>query len=153
MVIKKVKYGDRLNNFYRDIPAFIKNGILVLGDNGCSLTNGTYLDVPENYKVDDFEYFADHTYRGNSLPIPHYLYKGKIPYELMEVLSGDYRSRKILYTYLTPCREETYFCKCNDCGRNYVIDCYEVSFFKGNNLTLPTVRCKSCITKRKGNNK
>lgn len=153
MVMAKVKYGDRLNNFYNDIPAFIENGILVLGHNGCSLENGNYLDIPEKYKVKDFEYFADHTYRGSRLPNPHYLYKGKIPYELMKVIFGDYGSRKFLYTYLTPCREETYFCKCKDCGRNYVIDCYEVPFFKANNLTLPAVRCKSCIAKRKERNK
>lgn len=153
MIIAIGKYIGSVGEFYHNIPAYIENGTLILEHNGYSQENGSYLDLPEKYRAEDFIYFADHTYRGSDSPSIHYLYKGKIPYELMKVYSGDYHSRKILYTYLTPCRDETYFCKCKDCGKNFVIDCYEVPFFKGNNLTVPTVRCKSCISKRKEKNK
>lgn len=149
MIIAIGKYIGSIGEFYHEIPAYIENGNLILGHNGNS--EKSYLDSPDKYIVEDFEYFADHTYRGTNFSIPHYLYKGKVPYELMRVYSQD--GREILYTYLTPCRDETYFCKCKDCGKNFVIDCYEVPFFKGNNLTVPTVRCKSCISKRKDKNK
>lgn len=149
MIIAQVKYGDRLDTIYNDIPAYMENGILVLGHNGVSLDRSKYYDTPENYNVKDFEYFADHIYRGTTLSSPHFLYKGEIPYELMKVFSGSGYGRKLLYTYLTPCREETYFCKCNDCGKKFVIDCYEVPFFKSKGLVVPTVRCKECIKNRK----
>lgn len=149
MIIAKVGRDDRLSSIYKDIPAYMGNGILVLGHNGVSLDHSKYYDIPENYNAKDFEYFVDHTYRGSTLSSPHFLYKGKIPYELMKVFSGDYGSRKLLYTYLTPCREITYFCRCNDCGKNFVIDCYEVPFFKSKGLVVPTVRCKECIKNRK----
>ena len=149
MIITKVEYGDRLDNIYKNIPAYMENGVLVLGHNGVSLDHSKYYDIPENHNVNDFKYFADHIYRGSTQSNPHFLYKGKIPYELMKVFSGNYYSRKLLYTYLTPCREETYFCKCNDCGKNFIIDCYEVPFFKSKGLIVPTVRCKGCIKNRK----
>lgn len=151
MIIAKVECKDRLVSIYKDIPAYMENGTLVLGHNGVSLDYIDSYDTPENYNVEDFEYFVGHTYKGTILPRPHFLYKGKIPYELMNVVSGDYRSRKLLYTYLTPCRTETYFCRCNDCGKNFVVDCYEVPFFKSKGLIIPTVRCKECIKHRKNN--
>lgn len=107
MIIAQVKYRDRLDNIYKDIPAYMENGILVLGHNGVSLDHSKYYDTPENYNVKDFEYFADHIYRGTTLSSSHFLYKGEIPYELMKVFFGDYGSRKLLYTYLTPCIKET----------------------------------------------
>lgn len=146
MVIAIGKYIGSIGEFYHEIPAYVENGILVLGHNGCSLENGNYLDSPEKYKAEDFEYFAEHTYRGRSFSTPHYLYKWKIPYEIM----GVYSSRsELLYTFLMPCRDETYFCKCKNCGKNFVLDCYEIPFFKGNGLTVPTVRCKDCIQRKK----
>lgn len=149
MIVAKIVYGDRLYNIYKDIPAYMENGVLVLGHNGTSLDHSRYYDKPENYSTKDFEYFTDHTYRGATLPSPHFLYKGKIPYELMKVMCGNYGSRKLLYTHLTPCREETYFCRCKDCGKNFVIDCYEVAFYKSKDLIVPTFRCKDCIKERK----
>ncbi|RKJ68822.1 zinc-ribbon domain containing protein [Roseburia sp. 1XD42-69] len=150
MIIAIGKYIGSVGEFYHEIPAYVENGILVLGHNGSSLEYGGCLDSPDKYAVEDFEYFANHTYRGRSFSTPHYLYKGKIPYEIMGVYSS---SKCLLYTYLIPCRDETYFCKCKDCGKNFVLDCYEIPFFKGNGLTVPTVRCKSCISKKKDKNK
>ena len=63
MIITKVEYGDRLDNIYKNIPAYMENGVLVLGQNGVSLDHSKYYDIPENHNVNDFKYFADHIYR------------------------------------------------------------------------------------------
>lgn len=149
MIIAKTEYGDRFYDEYSNMPAYIQNGVLIIGHNGNSESSNLFRNSIE-YDSADFEYFCDHQYQGASKSMPQYLYKGKIPYELMCVVTG-LRS-ETLYTFLTPCRYDTYFCRCDDCGKNFVIDCYESSFFKSRNLTLPTIRCRKCIIKRKWKN-
>ena len=89
MIIAIGKYIGSVGEFYHEIPAYVENGILVLGHNGSSLEYGGCLDSPDKYAVEDFEYFANHTYRGRSFSTPHYLYKGKISYEIMGVYSSS----------------------------------------------------------------
>jgi len=98
-------------------------------------------------KGEDFEFFCNHQYRGSDIITPQFLFKG-IPFELLRVVDSN---KKLLSTYLYPCRVGTYFCKCEDCGENFVIDCYKSSFYLANDLTVPTVRCKKCIDLRKAN--
>lgn len=144
MIIAKTEYGDKIYNTYSKIPAFILNGVLIIGHNGDSAKYPSSFS-PIWYDSEDFKYFCDHRYQGADMAMPQFLYKGKIPYELMRVTNGY----NTLYTFLTPCRDNTYFCKCNDCGTNFVIDCYQSSFFTSKNLTVPTIRCPQCIKKRK----
>lgn len=146
MIVAKVEYKDNFYNFYSEMPAYIQNGILVLGHNGNSEGSSLFRNSVW-YDDKDFEYFCDHRHRGSDMARPHFLYKGKIPYELMRVFSGY--GRTVLFTYLKPCGADTYFCKCDDCGKNFIIDYYESNYFKARNLVLPTVRCKSCISKKK----
>lgn len=147
MIIAKTEYGD-CHNDYAKMPAYMQNGILVIGHNGDSERYDSSFS-PVWYDSKDFEYSCDHLYSGASMAMPQFLYKGEIPYELMRVVAY----KTTLYTFLTPCRDDTYFCKCEDCGKNFVIDCYQTPFFKARNLTLPTVRCSECIRKKKSNNK
>lgn len=64
MIIEKVEFGDHLDRIYKDIPAYMKDGKLVIGHNGSSKNySQSTLDL-ENYTEKDFEYFCDHTYRG-----------------------------------------------------------------------------------------
>jgi len=146
MIVAKTGYGDRFYDKYSRMPAYIQNGVLIIGHNGSSEQDRWFRNLIW-YNSADFEYFCDHQYQGASRSIPQYLYKGKIPYELMRVVTGA--RQETLYTFLTPCRDNTYFCKCDDCGKNFVIDCYGAIFFKSKNLTLPTIRCGNCILKRK----
>ena len=102
---------------YHGLPAYMANGILVLGHNGCSLQD-RHLDSPEKYKAEDFKYFAENT-QGSENIINYYLYQGRVPYKLVKEYSHDCYSGAILYTYLYPCRKGTYFCK-NKYGKNFV---------------------------------
>lgn len=136
---KEDNKGQGLN-----IPAYLENGKLVIGHNGGSKRCFPYSSFDEYY-AKDFEFFCNHKYGKAAEDTPCYIHKG-IPFELMRVVSAG---KKAICTFLTPCRVGTYFCKCKDCGRNFVIDCYETLFFCTRNLTIPTVRCKGCINKRK----
>lgn len=132
------------------IAAFINaEGVLEIGHNGTS-ANNQYLTVDAS--VDEFEFFCNHLYRGASQPMAQFLRNG-IPYELMRVANSRQMGGNILYTFLTPCRVDTYFCKCKDCGKNFVIDCYESPHYLANDLTVPTVRCRDCINARKRPNR
>lgn len=144
MIIVKTEYRDGIYDTYSKFPASIQNGVLLIGHNGDS-ARGAVLFSSVWYDSKDFEFFCNHRYQGAAMETPQFLYKGKIPYELRRVRRGYFT----LYTFLTPVREGTYFCRCNDCGANFVIDYEQSSFFTYKNLTVPTIRCPECIRKRK----
>lgn len=132
------------------IPAYLQDGELIIGHNGSSMlysqpnTNQLIASV----KASDFVYFVNHTCRGASVSRPYYLYKG-MPYTLVSAMTGDYNSRRIIYTYVAPCYTGTHFCKCRDCGAKYIVDSFEAHYYAEKKLSLPTVRCPSCREKRR----
>ena len=129
-----------------NIPAYLENNKLIIGHHGESELCFPYY-IP-NYNAEDFEFFCNHKYRRAKESNPHYIYKGNV-YELMGATDNK---KNILCTFLTPCRKGTFLCKCKDCGENFVIDCYESPYYYVKELSMPTVRCKNCISKRKNKN-
>ena len=125
------------------IPAYLEGEKLAIGHNG--LSEKHFKNSFAKYKASDFIFFCNLKYQRASGSNPHYLYFG-IPFELMTLIDTN---KKVLCTYLVHCREGTYLCRCNDCYENFVIDCYESPYYTARGLTIPTVRCKSCIAKRK----
>ncbi len=127
-----------------EIPAYLdENNNLIIGDNGESKKYSHYATYEA--KAEEFEFFCNHLYRGSSKPVSQFLRNG-IPYELMRVTEA--KSNNILYTFLWPCREDTYFCQCKDCGKKYVVDCYESPHYLVKKINVPTVRCRECINHR-----
>ena len=132
------------------IPAYLEDGKLVIGHNGSSMlySQPDTEQLMSTVKASDFVYFASHKCKGALVSKPYYLYNG-ILYTLTSAITGANSSRRVIYTYLSPCYSGTHFCKCNDCGANYVIDSFEAKYYNEKNLSLPTVRCPSCRAKRK----
>lgn len=137
MIILKYVYDK--TNLAKAIPAYIENGKLVIGQNGCS-NDDILLDDPDKYNAKDFEYFSNHKRLGIKSSFPCFLYKGKVPYKLIQ-------SNK--YSALMPFIGDAYFCKCTECGNNFIIDSDKISYYNKKNLVMPTKRCKSCIKNKK----
>lgn len=133
------------------IPAYLEDGKLVIGHNGSSMlySQPDTEQLMSTVKASDFVYFASHKCKGAVKASPYYLYRGTIPYTIMSITTtSSYGQKRVLYTYLAPCYPDTYFCKCKDCGKKFVLDSFAATFYKSKGLTLPTVRCPSCINNK-----
>ena len=121
------------------IPAYLENEKLVIGFNG----EYKHKKFIFNYRAEDIKFFCNHQYKDEDKNIPHYIFN-KVPYGLFE-LSSHEEPDKLLYTVLVPCPEGTFFCQCEKCGTNFIIELTDSLYYRKNNIEIPTIRCKDCM--------
>lgn len=97
-------------------------------------TRPFFIKVPDGAIEDDSQFWDIWEY--------YYVFNKKSP-------TGKLRKKDIMYTCLTPCKPGTRFCKCDDCGSNFVITPAEARFYEEHDLRIPDIRCPKCIQKRR----
>jgi len=63
--------------------------------------------------------------------------------------NGDVKKKELQYTVLRHCRAGTVFCRCDDCGKHFVITPQVANFYIDRNLKVPGFRCPECIQKKR----
>lgn len=150
MIVAKRTYDNKSK--YSSLPIFpatFDNGKLVIGHNKHSIQDQKmrlyYDKYKEYYNEDNFSFFTNINYYKQKKKTPQFLFVGTVPYELISVYSA---TKKFLYSYLRPCKPNTYFCKCDNCGEHFVLTYMDCEYYeKFENYVLPTIRCKTCIEK------
>lgn len=138
------------------VPAIYEDGNLLFVNNGIS---GQYFEekseVFKLFKRSEFNCFC-------SVPVlsagpvrerPFFVRLNQnLQVELWEffyVYGRRDRKKKALYTCITNCKPDTFFCTCDDCGKRFVLCSSQTKFYRERHLDLPTVRCPQCIQEKK----
>lgn len=137
-----IKYSQWFGWRDHKVPAIMKEGEVILGDNG-EFTRFYDLDsMPADFNVEKLEYWAS-----NENDTPFFIYDKREIWKLSSVREGG-KSGRTLCWFLERVPENTFLCECRDCGERYVVDYYESAWFLGRDMQIPS-RCKPCRVKRR----
>lgn len=139
------------------IPAVINDeGYLEFRQNGISAKYFSEINC-EKYASSDFMFYCDEPYlraKGESWKISYFVYTGEdLKNELWQIFyvarKHGKNKGKLLYSVLKPCQQHTHFCRCEECGKHYIINRNTYEFYMDKKLILPVNRCPTCREKKK----